>query len=469
MACLHVTVLPDQTLTLLLEEDDGTRRELPVEAYTTFSTSFLAGDRQEFLFELWYSDREEPDDPHHGLYATVLLQCVRSAVETVVYRNEMTDPLWVRNGAEQPSSPRIDPGQTRMHLFRPDPPLPPWQVPSTPEQEQWEEQTAAEMAGMHITPEEKAAAIPWDRVETYCTRNGYVFWFERALWDNLRFLTIDCIRERCSGLPPRLPAAELHRLRTLTFARQGRQHADTAFRRPTVWMRGRTITPEQAMEVLRRCESYFQPRAAPGEQAVRPPDAVHTQLLTSRLFMGGVSWCHPDGHIGWDGICPIKNPFEEEILEDGCLLMEAFPFLDLFFLFWACEETEPFTPGQMALHGMPLPEFGVRFHQNRVEICSPRTAWETFCDFQARYGEAPESYEEGELLRRGSEGLDRAYLDRCLRANAMDPAGWTWEPRPAVEGPADEFLALRYETLRQACARRGRTWPKYGENDPKEI
>lgn len=460
MARLYVTVSGYWDLDIVREEKDGTRQKLPVTAYTIFSTSYLAGDHGEILFECWYNDRVEPDDEQQGRYSTVLLQCARSDVEEIFYRNETEEPLWVRNGVQQPSSPRIDPGQSLCYPFRPDPPLPGWQVPACPEQEPWRETTAAALAGMRITPEKQGAAIPWDQVQAYRVEKGRIFWFDKKGWERLELLAPALDWQREPGLPPRLSAAELRWLRTLTIARQGETGCFSSFRRPAVWMRGRTITPDQARQVIRRCDDFFRPWASDGEEQAGPPDPVAVQLLESSLFADGKGWCRPDGRIGADGICLIKNPFEEEILADGCTLMEEFPFLDLFFLFWACEEEEPFTPGQMALHGMPRPEFGVRFCHRRVEIYGPHDAWQTFCRFQARYGDAPESYDESEQLRRGTAGVDRAYLDRCLRENGLDPADRAWTPVPASDSPADPFLPLRYRTLRQACARLGRSWPE---------
>lgn len=468
MARLHVTISHCWDLTVIREEDDGTRQELPVTEYRIFSSSYLAGDHDQILFECWYNDQAEPDDEQEGRYATVLLQCVRSDTEEIVYYNQTDEPLWVRNGAQQPSSPRIDPGQSLCHPFCPDPPLPPWQVPENPEQEQWQETTVAALAGMHITPETQGASICWDQVQTYGVKNGRIFWFDKEGWRNLGLLSLDWDWRRENGLPPRLPAAELRRLRTLTFARQGQTCGSSSFRRPLVWMRGRTVTPDQAREVIRRCDRFFQPWTPPGQEEAGPPDPVSVELLESSLFTNGAGWCRPDGRIGVDRICRIKDVFEEEIISDGCDLMEEFPFLDLFFLFWACEEEEPFTPGQMAMHGMPQPEFGVRFHDRRVEFYAPHDAWETFCDFQARYGDAPETYEESEMKRRGIAGLDRACLDRCLRDNGMDPAAWDWTPAPPSRYPADPYLPLRYQTLRQACARRGRTWPEPDTAKDKE-
>lgn len=460
MPRLYVTLSAHWDLDIVREEDDGTRQKLSVTAYRIFSTSYLAGDHGEILFECWYNDQVEQDDELHGLYCTVLLQCVRSDVQEIVYCNKTDEPLWVRNGAQQSSSPRIDPGQSLLHLFRPDPPLPPWQVPDCPEQEEWKETTAAALAHMHITPERCGAAICWEQVQAYGVENGQIFWFDKKGWENLELLSLDWELQWDKGLPPRLPRAELRRLRTLTIARQGETLASSSFRRPALWMRGRTITANQAREVIRRCDEFFQPRTLPKEEKVGPPDPVSVQLLESSLFTTGKGWYRPDGRVGMDYICPIKNPLEEEILSDGCRLTEEFPFLDLFFLFWACEEEEPFTPGQLAMHGMPQPEFGVRFCHGRVEIYSPRTAWEIFCRFQVRYGEVPESYDESEMLRQGSSGVNRAYLDRCLRDNGMNPETWDWTPVPVSDCPADPFLSLRYRTLRQACEGLGRTWPE---------
>lgn len=460
MPRLHVTVSGYWDLTIVREEDDGSRQTLPVTEYRIFSTSYLAGEHGEVLFECWYNDRVEPDDEQQGMGSTVLLQCARSDVEEILYHNATEDPLWVRNGARQPSSPRIDPGQSLCYPFRPDPPLPRWQVPACPEQEGWQETTAAALAGMKITPEAQGAAIPWNRVQAYRAENGRIFWFEPEGWARLELLAPELDWQRDKGLPPRLPAVDLRWLRTMTIARQGETGCFSSFRRPAVWMRGRTISPDQAREVIRRCDDFFRPWAPSGEEQAGPPDPVSVQLLESSLFATGKGWCRPDGRIGVDTLCPIKNPFEEEILADGCALMEEFPFLDLFFLFWACEEEEPFTPGQMALHGMPQPEFGVRFRHRRVEIYAPHDAWETFCRFQARYGDTPESYDESEMLHRGTAGVDRAYLDRCLRENGMDPADRDWTPCPGSDGLADPFLPLRYRTLRRDCARLGRTWPE---------
>ena len=350
----------------------------------------MAGENDEILLELWYNDRIEPDDPEEGMYDTRLLQCVRSNLEQVIYHNHTDEPLWVRNGAEQQSSPRIDPGMSLLHPFHPDPPLPPWQVPFDPKQAQWQEESAAQ-------------------------------------------------------LNPYLPS-------DVTIARQGGQTCDSAFRRPTVWMRGRTITPEQALEVIRRCDSFFRSDFNFGQALQPSADTVSVQLLESDLFRSGNGWCLPNGRIGNDDICHIKNPFEEEILQDGIFLTEQFPFLDVFFLFWACEENELFTPGQLLMHGMPQPEFGVRFRHKRVEIYNPHSAWQTFCHFQKNWGQAPHTYDRFYLMRQGTDAVDRNYLDRCLLANGQPPASCVWQPKPPNNDlTIDKILRLRYEILCRDC------------------
>lgn len=131
---------------------------------------------------------------------------------------------------------------------------------------------------------------------------------------------------------------------------------------PQMVVTGRPVTKEQALEIIRRTDTFFvheysgndrdyeaaiikrfeYPRFdyASGKsnydareawmttwQAVRT-SYVHNSWVSCSFILGPHGWCHPDGQIGFiDNIG--KYPSGEDVLEDWTAIATAFPFLHI--------------------------------------------------------------------------------------------------------------------------------------------
>lgn len=439
---------------------DGTAgSELPLHHYRVDLTDgVLCGGDGALIFSAAWDDCA--DEEHR-------LTCCRADVPLLEYVNRTGQAVWVRNGLA--SFTLLAKGASVRLPFPPDAGAGPWQIPATPEEEVWHEQTLAAFWGLQSAPVE-SGEISWDRVYCYTEEAGRFWYFPRpesqeadSWWDAREAMDALLQPVRCNGNDPLWFAPErLETLRSLTIAWQGAQPAySSAWRRPAFWMRGKPVTPEQAKEIIRRTDRYFSWESEKLGLGEYPPGFLPMHLFQCNWFFHNhfpamYGWCRPDGRIGLDGITGTY-PELEELLGDALQLVTVFPELDLVLLLWNCEETYAFEPGQLALHGMPTPEFGMRLHDRRIELLAPKTAWEVFCRYQARYGEDPVSYLSHYNETRGLRWVDLAYLQDCIRAYGGDPAAaaaWAEEKPVLTPQPKPDYdfavERLRYQGLEEA-------------------
>lgn len=140
---------------------------------------------------------------------------------------------------------------------------------------------------------------------------------------------------------------------------------------PQMYTTGKPVTSEQAMEIIRRTDTFFIWGGGNNHEYNRwvrqtlgmPPDTfdrdwsktptelaraqaqawyaklhgpwgylrpsyVHNSWMSSSFIGGPYGWCHPDGHIGYiDNVG--KWPSVEDIVKDWEMLASAFPFLEV--------------------------------------------------------------------------------------------------------------------------------------------
>lgn len=439
---------------------DGTAGpELPLQRYRIdLACGVLCGEDGALIFSTAWDDYCEESR---------CLTCCRADVPCIEYVNRTGQAVRVNNGHEPFTLLEADasvklpfPSHTGAE---------PWQISAAPEEEVWHEQTLAAFWCLQSAPVE-SGEIPWDQVYCYTEEAGryWYFPFPESLaadswWDGRE--AMDALLQpdhRSAGKPLWFAPERLETLRTLTIAWQGAQPAYfPEWRRPALWMRGKPVTPERAKEIIRRTDRYFSWESEALGLGPYPPDFLPLHLFTCNWFFHNhfptmYGWCRPDGRIGLDSITGT-NPDLEELLTDALRLVTAFPELDLVVLLWNSEEDSAFEPGRLALDGMPTPEFGLRLQNRRIELLGPKTAWEVFCRYQARYGEDPVTYLDSYNETCGLRWVDLAYLQDCVRAYGGDPgaaASWA-EEKPILAAqpkPDYDFAAerLRYRVLEDA-------------------
>ncbi|MBR1496104.1 MAG: hypothetical protein IJ617_00570 [Oscillospiraceae bacterium] len=249
----------------------------------------------------------------------------------------------------------------------------------------------------------------------------------------------------------------------------GVEEYDTYVRRPYYRMRGKSVTPEQARDIIRRTDrlvdelsiSFEGQEALKGRELIKSGDFVGSMNFDQWWFSRNhipthYGWSHPDGRIGCNAITQ-RFPNFGEYLSEMLRWKLAFPYLDLTIAvsFWdeqppywweaydeihrkwleagSSEEEKKFDEYLDRLYYMEYPDFcenleiGICTHDNVIEFLNPKNAARRYLDYEARYGAenpdiyVPEYYEDNKLLI-----CDNAYLIRCLTDYGMSEAQ-AWE------------------------------------------
>lgn len=197
----------------------------------------------------------------------------------------------------------------------------------------------------------------------------------------------------------------------------------TTGRRPYFWLRGKRVTEEQAFDIIRRTDRFFQWHMAT-EQTV---DILHfpNWWFSRDHIPTHYGWCHPSGIIGLNGITD-RFPDLQALLSDMMKLKYAFPYLDLAAAITRLEEVPPDawdrrkqTPD--LLESLEI-EIGIWLHDGTIEFMEPKRTQQVYKEYEAKYSEVnadiymPEYYEDHNIFT-----ADMEYLRRCIAANGLDP------------------------------------------------
>ena len=216
----------------------------------------------------------------------------------------------------------------------------------------------------------------------------------------------------------------------------GTEQYDTNVRRPYYRMRGKSVTPEQARDIIRRTDAligsfdwHFGERNLPQEEKIRNGDYVGSMNFNQWWFMRNhlpthYGWSHPSGLIGCNAITQ-KYPDFCEYLAELLQWKTAFPYLDLTIAVSWWDECPSYWRDTRDDY-MEYPDFcenleiGICTHDNVIEFLNPENAARRYLDYEARYGAAdpkvyvPEYYQDRKLLVCNND-----YLIRCLMDYGM--------------------------------------------------
>lgn len=154
---------------------------------------------------------------------------------------------------------------------------------------------------------------------------------------------------------------------------------------PKMLVTGESVTIEQAKEIIRRTDTFFEyaPRTSRGyvgwvKSSLKIPEGwrelrrwqeswglirteyVHNSWISSSFIYGPHGWCHPDGTIAFgDNIG--KWPSVSEVLSDWTLLAKEFPFLNLDVTLFDGEECEDNI----------LPVVSITVRSGEAIVCEP--------------------------------------------------------------------------------------------------
>lgn len=191
-------------------------------------------------------------------------------------------------------------------------------------------------------------------------------------------------------------------------------------RRPYYRMRGVPVTREQAFDIIRRTDRFFDYVSA----VCNHKDYIGCMnfdnwLIQENHYPTGYGWIHADGTIGANAITQ-KYPTVREFIEEWYKLLYAFPYLDLIIaVTW-------WNEGPWGDETVSEEEFckevavGIYVHDRKLEILNPSDTIAKYKEYNKHYGTPPEKFEPEYYERHKIKQVNPAYLRKCIEAYGLD-------------------------------------------------
>lgn len=191
-------------------------------------------------------------------------------------------------------------------------------------------------------------------------------------------------------------------------------------RRPYYRMRGVPVTREQAFDIIRRTDRFFDYVSA----VCNHKDYIGCMnfdnwLIQKNHYPTGYGWIHADGTIGTNATTQ-KYPTVREFIEEWYKLLYAFPYLDLIIaVTW-------WNEGPWGDETVSEEEFckevavGIYVHDRKLEILNPSDTIAKYKEYNKHYGTPPEKFEPEYYERHKIEQVNPAYLRKCIEAYGLD-------------------------------------------------
>lgn len=196
----------------------------------------------------------------------------------------------------------------------------------------------------------------------------------------------------------------------------------TEGRRPAYRLRGRPVTPDEAVKIIAECDDLF-------SYAYRLKGSVSCSFLRMSYFDIAHAynehhgWVHPDGMIAQNSSSGIKNPIIREIMEDIYGVAENYPFLDMTVAVSKWDEICP------AAYNLPVDqwkyyddgsfadsiELGLHIHDRVIEVVRPGRAAELYEEYDRLYDSADRRKFFTDYYREyAMNAIGRGLLEKCL-------------------------------------------------------
>ena len=196
-------------------------------------------------------------------------------------------------------------------------------------------------------------------------------------------------------------------------------------RRPYYRMRGVPVTREQAFDIIRRTDRFFDYVSA----VCNHKDYIGCMnfdnwLIQKNHYPTGYGWIHADGTIGTN-VTTQKYPTVREFIEEWYKLLYAFPYLDL--IIAVTGWNEGLWDDEMVSEEEFCKEVavGIYVHDRKLEILNPSDTIAKYTEYNKCYGTPPEKFEREyykrhKIERYKIEQANPAYLRKCIEAYGLD-------------------------------------------------
>ena len=210
---------------------------------------------------------------------------------------------------------------------------------------------------------------------------------------------------------------------------------DGSVRRPYYRMRGKPVTKEQAFDIIRRTDRFFEEI----DEIRCSDDFVGCEyfdnwLIHKNHYPQGYGWIHADGTVGTNSITQTY-PEMYHMVNEWLLKLMKFPYLDLVIAV-TCWDELPNTlwedlgkdsfkakshefevSNDLFISGV---EIGIYIHDKILEVLNPKKAIKRFKDYAKLYEKNKEVYIPEYYQKNGIVQVDMPYIRRCIEAYGLD-------------------------------------------------
>lgn len=193
-------------------------------------------------------------------------------------------------------------------------------------------------------------------------------------------------------------------------------------RRPYYRIRGKSITEEQAVEVIRRTDSLFREYS----------DYLSLVNCGNNIISGEYGWCHPNGLIGGNN---TSNKYPElfEYIEEFLILTKEFPFLDMVLAisswneipdevrdkeieYWYSWETEKEWDEKF----LKAIEVGLYIHDGKLEVLSRADTVEKYKEYDSVCCDYRDMFIRDYYIDNNIKSVNKDFLRRCFEKYGLD-------------------------------------------------
>lgn len=221
-------------------------------------------------------------------------------------------------------------------------------------------------------------------------------------------------------------------------------------RRPYYRMRGKKILKEQAFDIIRRTDNFFDEI-----KEIRWHDDFvgninfDNWLIHKNHYPQGYGWIHADGTVGSNAITQ-KYPKMMEFIYEWFGYLWAFPYLDLVVALTNWNEINPRyyemeeDNGEDKEIDLEIKEYdeefydaiamGIYVHDNKIQILDKAETVKKYKEYDSLYGKEREKFSSKYYGKNNIEQIDLAYLKKCIESYGLDAdeilnkqSRYTWE------------------------------------------
>lgn len=209
---------------------------------------------------------------------------------------------------------------------------------------------------------------------------------------------------------------------------------DVSARTPYYRLRGKPITEEQALEIIRFSEHFFSPYNWDNKEntGFLYPQNFMIDLIPNRNDDGLLfhSWVHIDGSVG-TGDCTDKYPDIGIFISEWIDKLELFPFLDVIIVITTWDSTprnrlcylkEKYINLETAEYDeefFDVIEMGIHVHDKTIEFLTKEETIPLYKQYDSLYDEEKKKYFYQDFYRY-KKPLSKEYVRKCAEAFGYD-------------------------------------------------